>query len=179
MQKLVWREKLSKSFTSTREWQKKVYSQIFYLITVIISSDHQLWIIYSLAMNRAITSVLKSHDAQTHHSILTRVKIQKAVKFCDAMNILYFKKTFFEFSTSQSKRAEKCWQEKISVELDIMLTFLKLVNVIQWWLRDTYERWSVFWRRRTWRFARWRELSWATRWDLNAVIVQFKELWVR
>jgi hypothetical protein len=80
---------------NTHTNDKKILLTIFF-----ISSNHQLFIIHLyvhqyLAMNKAITSVLKSHDAQTHYFTFTRVKIQSAVKFCDAMKILYFKKDLF------------------------------------------------------------------------------------
>ncbi len=46
-------------------------------------------------MNRAITPVVQSHEAQTHHLTLTRAKIHGAVEFCEAMNISYFKNDVF------------------------------------------------------------------------------------
>lgn len=46
-------------------------------------------------MDRHITPVLEAHEAQTHHPIPTRVKIQGAIEFCEAMNILYFKNDVF------------------------------------------------------------------------------------
>ncbi len=74
---------------------KKILLTNFYPTTATTPPNHQLWITYSLAMNRATTPVLQSHDGQTHHPTPTRAKIQGTVEFCDAMNIPYFKKDVF------------------------------------------------------------------------------------
>ena len=75
----------------------KFYSQI---LTPFQLTPH--FIHHHLAMNRATTPVLKSHEAQTHHPTPTRAKIQGAVEFCDAMKISYFKEDVFRvFGTSK------------------------------------------------------------------------------
>lgn len=52
-------------------------------------------------MDRQHTPFLKadetheSHKTQVHHFIFTRIKIQSAIKFCEIMNIFYFKNDVF------------------------------------------------------------------------------------
>jgi hypothetical protein len=109
-------------------------------------------------MNRATTPVLKSHEAQTYYSTPTRVKIQNAVKFCDAMKISYFKENVFRvFDTSK----------QIDWKMLTKENFSRTRHNVD--VSETRERHSVVTSRHIWEMKRilktkdmkTRELTWA------------------
>jgi hypothetical protein len=122
---------------------------------------------FSSVMSRFTPLLLKTHDSQKHHPTPNEAKIQEAIKFCEKMNIPFYKEDVVRtFNVPRETRYRI---------LVVALRDAHIISLIMW--RHEVANQSYL-RRRKWRHENWLGSNLATKLGWIVQIVQSEMSWV-